>query len=528
MSPRGIGSFFRSGLLALSICAFVAGAILPRAQAQTIAETPEYAAVARYLGSGGRTPGWALLPAYGMLLASEAAAHGVTLPAEVSGPGAPSEEATMVAALRLAKTLTAGTVLPNSVQRSWTIPVPAFDADAALRTLASLEDPLPWLRSLAPQHEPYLRLQQSLARYRVIAEQGGWPFLADGPALKLRAAGPRVAILQSRLKVEGDLPPDAPIDAVFDALTEQAVQRFQARHGLGVDGRVGRDTWAALNVGALARYQQIAANLERWRWLPHRLPSTRIVVNAAAAELSLIEDDKPVLALRTIVGTKQHPTPVLAATVISLLFNPPWDIPTSIAAKEIRPHARRDPAYLQREGIIARDGGRLRQLPGPKNALGRLKFEMPNPLDVYLHDTPSRDLFARIPRLFSHGCIRLEHPQDLALQLLHRDGQWTSVAIDSAIAAGTTRRVPIAPVIPIYVIYLTAVANADGTTALYDDAYRRDAPLIAALSEQAATGPKIDPRLSAITATKERACQRSPATEPPKPRPASSRSASPT
>jgi murein L,D-transpeptidase YcbB/YkuD len=387
-------------------------------------------------------------------------------------------------ALRLARALAAGLVEPAAVQRDWTIAAPNLDADAALQTLGASEDPLPWLRALAPQHAEYRQLQQALAAYGALAQRGGWPMLPEGAAPKRGARDPRWPVLATRLGIEGDLAPGA--GAMSDAAIEQALRRFQERHGLAVDGRLGDRAIAALNADAAARYRQIAANLERWRWLPHRLPEDRIVVNTAAAGLTLIEGGRSVLALRVIVGKPRTPTPVLAARIGSLLINPPWDIPATIARKEIRPRAQRDPGYLERENIVLReDGSQLRQLPGPKNALGRLKFEMPNPLDVYLHDTPDKRLFERTPRLFSHGCIRLEQPQALALRLLH-DSAWTTATIEQAIADGGTRRVPIAPSLPIYVVYFTAAAAGDGTVALYDDPYERDAPLIDALSPAAA------------------------------------------
>lgn len=447
------------------------------------------AAVARYIDAGGVIPAWARSQRIEAALVAEAASHGLAMPVIAAG-GAAVDQERFLAALRLARALARGAVSPSAVQPDWTIPSPAFDAEAALRSLVASDDPLPWLGSLAPQHEAYRRLRQALMTYRALAQRGGWPLLPDGPPLKPGATDQRVQLLRSRLAIEGDLAADDAVVGTFDTVTEQALRRFQRRHGLVADGRLGRSTLAALNVSAADRARQITANLERWRWLPRAFPDDRVVVNAAAARLSLFSSGKIALQLRTIVGTPRHPTPVLTARIASLLFNPPWDIPTSIAVKEIRPRARRDPSYLARERIVPRgDDGTLRQLPGPKNALGVIKFEMPNPLDVYLHDTPDKRLFDRAPRFFSHGCIRLEHPQELALLLLRRDPAAAST-ISQAIAAAKTYRVPVAPTIPIYVVYFTAVAQADGTVELYNDLYGRDAPLIAALSPEPATAPR--------------------------------------
>jgi murein L,D-transpeptidase YcbB/YkuD len=480
MAGSGALGGWRRGLL-LVLAAIGIAASAPRAATQPKPLT-ETDVVARYLDAGGRIPPWARSSSIEAALADEAQRHGLAAAAAVAANDQLLPEArAMAVALRLARMLASGAVAPSSIQRSWTIPVPDFDPETALRALVSLDDPLPWLRGLAPQDEEYLRLQEALVRYAAIARQGGWPIVSPGPRLRVGMTGDRVATLRRRLAIEGDLAAGAAGVATFDADTAEAVRRFQERHGLAVDGQVDGETLAALNVDARQRYRQIAAALERRRWLPRHLSPERITVNAAAARLVLYEGARSALELRTIVGTPRHPTPVLAATIASLLFNPPWDIPPAIAANEILPHAHRDPAYLEREGIVRLgESRRLRQLPGPKNALGRIKFEMPNPLDVYLHDTPTRDLFDRTHRFFSHGCIRVEHPEALALRLLGRDAAWTAQAIADAIAAGATRRVAIAP-IPVFVVYSTAAVAPSAAVTFYDDVYRRDPPLIRAL-----------------------------------------------
>ena len=311
-----------------------------------------------------------------MALAEEAEAEGFGELGDVAPTdGVAPERETMMAALRLARMLTSGAVVPSSVQEDWALPAPGFSPEAALRMLVALDDPLPWLRGLAPQGEEYRRLREALASYRAILRRGGWPRVEAGPTLKLGDRDERVATLKARLENEGDLPSDAYAGTAFDAATAQALRRFQARHGLAPDGRLGRETVAALNIGAMQRYRQIAAKMERWRWLPRDLPPHRIMVNAAAAQHTLFEENQPALALRTVVGLPLHPTPSFATRITSLLLNPPWEIPASIAAHEIRPRVRRDPGYLEREGIITVPGTtQLRQLPGPRNPLGRIIF----------------------------------------------------------------------------------------------------------------------------------------------------------
>jgi L,D-transpeptidase YcbB len=444
---------------------------------------PEQKAVARYVASGDSLPTWARSAEIRTALVEEAQRHGLSAITDVPSDGAvAAPQATVVAALRLARMLASGAVSPAAVDRDWAIPVPGFAMEAALGTLAAVGDPLPWLRSLAPEENGYRDLERALASYRVSVEHGGWPTLPPGPVLKLGASGPRVAMLRARLRSEGDLTARRTGEEVFDLETERAVRRFQAHHGLAVNGQVAGETLEALNVTADQRYRQIAANMERWRWLPHRLPTYRIEVNTAATHLTLFEDDHATLQLRTIVGAPNHATPALTANIGSLLLNPPWNIPAEIAAREIMPLARRDPSYLGRTGIVAiGDGARLRQLPGPRNALGRIKFEMPSPLDIYLHDTPNRELFQSPHRFLSHGCIRTEHPEDLAMHLLQHEPQWTPDAIERAMSKGVTRRVSIEPVVPVFVVYFTAVADPSGKPTFLDDVYGRDPPLIAAL-----------------------------------------------
>jgi murein L,D-transpeptidase YcbB/YkuD len=457
--------------MSLGVATVMAADIPPDADTQVIA---------RYVGEGGRLPDWARSRDVFAKLVDEADAHGVgQFERAPVAESAPTEVRTVAAALRLARMLASGAVTPQAVQRDWTIPAPTFAPESALSSLLSTNDPLSWLRSLAPRDPAYGRLQLALGHYRAIAQNGGWPSLPSaGPTLERGMTGERVLKLRQRLKIEGELASDAPDDGPFDAALHQAVRSFQARHGIFEDGRVGPQTLAALNLDAEQRYRQIAANLERWRWLPRSLPRTRVVINAAAARLALFEAGEPVLDLRTIVGKPRTPTPVLSATITSVLFNPPWDIPAKIARQELRPLARRDRSYFEREGIVeVGDGNRLRQLPGPKNALGRIKFEMPNPLDVYVHDTPSKELFQRPRRFFSHGCIRVEHPEILALHLLR---SWTAETIGEAVASGVTRRVVVEPV-EVLVVYFTAIAAPDGRVEFIDDIYHRDQTLIDAL-----------------------------------------------
>jgi murein L,D-transpeptidase YcbB/YkuD len=345
-------------------------------------------------------------------------------------------------------------------------------------------------------------LLTALNTYRAIAQTGGWPFLPPGAVLEWGKRDPRATLLRERLRRSGDL---TEIDdgEIVDAGLAAAISRFQLRHGLTADGRVGAETFAALNVTAAARATQIEVNLRRWQAAPELGP-TYIRVNTAAQTLELVKAGALALRMPVIVGDRRHPTPEFVAHATGVLFNPPWNVPTSIVAKEIVPRLRRDPGYLARENIriLGRDADpygqgidwkrftakaglpRLRQDPGPRNALGLIKFDVPNPHDVYLHDTPGKALFAKSVRAFSHGCIRVSQPRELALALLGEG--WTMAMIDEATEAGTTRRVPLASDVPVHVAYFTAFIGPDGTVAFRQDIYGRDnvaPPLSGAMAE---------------------------------------------
>jgi L,D-transpeptidase YcbB len=294
-------------------------------------------------------------------------------------------------------------------------------------------------------------------------------------------------------------PPSAPDH--FDPSLQQAVEHFQRRHGLDVDGIVGRDTRAALNVPVQERINQIILNMERWRWMPRDLGATHVLVNMAGFELDFIEDRRPALSMRVVVGTPDQRTPVFSDKITYLEFNPYWNIPYSIASKEILPLIQRDPGYLADRGIRvftswAADAAeldpwyidwweitprsfpfRLRQDPGRHNPLGRVKFMLPNRFAVYLHDTSSPSLFHRTVRTFSHGCIRVEKPAELAELLLRHNPGWDLKQIESAMNGGARRIATLKRPVPVHLIYATAWSAADGTVQFRRDIYERDSLL---------------------------------------------------
>ena len=410
----------------------------------------------------------------------------------------------------------------------------ALDADLPAR-LAGSASAAAFLDGLVSPLAGYARLQSALAQYRQLADAGGWPSLPDGPTLRVGDRGQAVVALRERLGREGM---DGPVGAdgeLFDAPLEAAVRRFQARHGLDVDGAVGRQTRLALDTPAAARVGQIVANLERRRWLGEAPGRRQVRVNVPAFTLEAIEGPEVVLRMRVIVGRPYRPTPEFADRIRYLVLNPYWEVPPKLAAQDKLPLIRRDPGYLAREHIRVLQGWgeqareldpaqidwwrvktplpfRLRQDPGPWNALGRIKFMFPNVHDVYLHDTPARELFAHAERGFSSGCIRVEQPLALADWLLADDPQWSPQALRAAIDSGQTRTVNLRQPVPVYLLYWTAWVGSDGAVQFRRDIYERDAPLAAALaaplenaehsssgsSQLAATRPSAAPRGDAV------------------------------
>lgn len=348
-----------------------------------------------------------------------------------------------------------------------------------------------FLAEAAPPDPQYAKLREALAFYRAIAERGGWPQLPTHLSLE----GADANLLRDRLHFE-----DAAL-ASPDANLTDALKRFQERHGLVADGRLGRASLAALNVTAEARVQQIAANMERWRWLPRVLEPDRIAVNVPGASLELVLNGREMLRSRVVVGRPRSPTPILRAENAGITINPPWNVPDSIARKEILPKLKADPAYLQSHDMILLNGPagdphglhvnwqkipagtfpfRLQQHPGRQNALGTIKLELPNRFDVYLHDTPAKRAFANPERDISHGCVRVERILPLAAYLLSENLD-AMTAISDAVATGDTEYLPLKRQLPVYFLYWTAFAATDGTIQFRPDIYGRDRRLIAAL-----------------------------------------------
>jgi murein L,D-transpeptidase YcbB/YkuD len=363
------------------------------------------------------------------------------------------------------------------------------------------------LAELLPRQPGYASLREALARYRGVAENGGWPEVPAGQTTKPGESGSRVADLRTRLEATGDVDATAGARDSFDVALEAAVRRFQERHGLEIDGVVGRTTLAALNVSAADRADQIAVNMERWRWLPESMGPTHVLINIAAFSLEAARADTPSLRMKVIVGRTYRRTPVFSDRITYMVLNPSWEVPDRIAVADVLIEARKDSTYFQRMNMrVLRGWGdsevevdpsavdwssvptrpfpfRFRQNPGPANALGTVKFMFPNKFNVYLHDTPARGLFAKAERAFSSGCIRVEKPLDLAEFLMHGDARWSRDRISSAMVRGSEQTVLLPEPVPIHVTYSTAWVDDAGEVQFRSDIYERDAPVRAALAE---------------------------------------------
>lgn len=370
------------------------------------------------------------------------------------------------------------------------------------------------LYGLLPNQKGYFRLREALAVYRRIAAAGGWPIVPSGPKMDTSSRGERVVLLRNRLLLEGYDAGDA-MDTigVYDDRLLNAVTEFQQRNGLDADGKVGPKTLAAINIPARDRINQIIINLERWRWLPRDLGRRHILINIANFELGVVENDSVALAMHVIVGKTYRRTPVFSGTMTYLVFSPYWNIPRNIAVSDILPEIKKNPEYLASQNMRIFRGWRIdmqeidpatiawdtltadnfhyriRQEPGPKNALGGVKFMFPNEFNVYLHDTPLRDLFARSARGFSSGCIRIQKPLELAEYVLRDNQTWKNDQILAAMTSGREKIVKLPHPIPVHLLYWTAGVGSDGSVWFRDDIYNRDRALYDALVKRPPESP---------------------------------------
>ena len=400
----------------------------------------------------------------------------------------------------LGEDLLIGQMDPREVSPDWRIRPQASDVDSLLARTLRGEPLAKAIELMRPQDEQYDALREQLQHYREIAARGGWPEVPKGPTLRPgdTAQVERLNALRARLAVEdyidsGTVVADSSGRAVYDGELAGAVATFQRRHGIVVDSILGAGTLASLNLSAEYRTGQIMANLERYRWMPRSLGDRYIYVNVPAFHLDAYENGRSVLSMRVIVGQQyaDQATPAFSDSMTYVEFAPYWNVPESIAKAELWPKINEDPSYLERneyELVEGPGGTRIRQLPGDKNALGKVKFIFPNDLDIYLHDTPARNLFQRDVRAFSHGCIRVEKPKELAEYVLANNPGWDEDRIEGAMN-GDTRQVVLKQKIPVYIVYFTAYVR-DGKLWFANDLYERDSELVQVVERSALPSPR--------------------------------------
>ncbi|MCU7959145.1 MAG: L,D-transpeptidase family protein [gamma proteobacterium symbiont of Bathyaustriella thionipta] len=408
------------------------------------------------------------------------------------------------ALVRLAYHYRFGKVNPERLDPNWNIPRKLLGNTPVERlTQAVNADSLyAFLHNRIKTSHFYQQMKNALAKYREIEFRGGWQPVPAGPTLKPGMQDERVVALRARLILGGDLNDTAVTDpTLYDEAVEQAVERFQKRHTLDADGVAGKATLAQMNIPVAARIDQIRVNMERSRWIYKNLPDEFVVVNIAGFRVGLFKQEKLVWESRAQVGTPYRKTPIFQDKISYLEFNPTWTVPPGILRKDILPKMRKDPTYLKRKDMLVLkfDGSpvnpdsidwnsshksfpyMIRQQPGPRNALGRVKFMFPNKYLVYLHDTPSKSNFNRSSRAFSSGCIRVERPFELAELLLNDPYKWSQQDMQKVLDSRKTTRASLKQPMPVFLLYWTVYA--DGELFYFKpDIYKRDAAVLEALN----------------------------------------------
>ncbi len=388
------------------------------------------------------------------------------------------------------------------------------DPSEVLKSIAVEPHPAAYLRGLQPRHAQFELLRQKLLEVRAQSSTSKpGMVLPEGPVLKKGVAHDQVAMLRQRLEMRSD----GIRKNVFDDSLEQAVKEFQAKHGVTPDGMVGTSTRRMLNqevsaeeIADTVKERLILLNMERWRWLPRDLDEFYVNVNVPEFMARVVREGKVINATRVVVGTPDKQTPIFSDRMQEIVFGPYWNVPTSIKVEEIRPYLREEAPWFfggggwntsvfQRHGLRVRYGGRevdpgsvdwdqvdirnleIFQPPGPENVLGKIKFVFPNKHDVYLHDTTQKELFAEPVRAKSHGCVRVQKPEELAAIVLGYDQGWSPARVESAVETGYDQHVALKHKTPVHITYFTFWVNDDGSISSFADIYGHDARMATAL-----------------------------------------------
>ena len=412
------------------------------------------------------------------------------------------------ALVRLGYHLHLGKVDPASLDSDWNLtrrlhneePVTVLERAVAAPALGTFLD-----TELAPSGPFYAGLRAALAHYLELARNGGWPVVPEGPTLHPGDRDARITALRARLAAtDAELNTDTADSLLLDDGLAASLKRFQLQHGLADDGIMGAGTLAALNVPVEARIDQLRINMERTRWVFRDVEPRYLIVNIAGFHAYLVENSDIIWDSRVQVGKPYRKTPVFKAKMTYLVLNPTWTVPPTILRKDIIPRIQKDPGYLAQNNMVLIDrSGKIvepasidliaatpgnfpytvRQEPGPKNALGRIKFMFPNKQMVYLHDTPSRALFERAERTFSSGCIRVEQPFSLAATLLGDPLNWSDASIEQRLSAAQNETLNLKQPITVFLMYWTSEPDGKGDARFFNDVYARDQAVLDGLQQ---------------------------------------------
>ena len=386
-----------------------------------------------------------------------------------AGDDAARDAALTQTALRFAKMLSSGVVDPKATHAIYTLDVPKVDVAAGLELALQVGNLAQWLDSLPPQDAEYAVLSKAYVGYRAQAEQAKEARIATGPVIAEGSNDPRVPIVAQRLAGSGYLPDSrSPAASVFTRAMADALKSLQREARLPATGRLDEATVRTLNEAPAKRARQLAVNMERRRWLSREVPATRIDVNTVATQLVYYRDGAPAWTSNVVVGDRKHKTPALGGSFKQLVVNPPWRVPRRIAKEEILPKGRR---YLARQNMYV-ENGQVVQRPGPRSALGLVKFDMQNRYAIYLHDTPAKSLFQQPARHRSHGCVRVEKAVEFARFLAAERGK--AEAFDTALQGGDTKLVALDAEVPVRLLYHSVYLGSSGQLMFADDPYGWD------------------------------------------------------